>query len=74
MYGSDICKPLLLVAGEVFGRVFLYRRAVCIANKINESAIKYENRTLEITLLCPCVKSTNKCIGQNRLPPKRSVP
>ena len=67
MYGNDICKPLPLVAGNVFVRVFLDCLAVHIANIINESAIRSGRCTVEITMLCNCVKSKNKSIEQNRV-------
>ena len=47
--------------------MFLDRLAVSFANTINatQGAFRYERRTGEITIVCPCVKPKNKVIEQN---------
>ena len=49
VYANDICKPLPLVAGKIFVRVFFDGLSVRIAT---ESAFSYERCTEEISILC----------------------
>ena len=75
MYGNYIFKPLPLVAGRVFVRVFLDRLAVHIANMINatQSAFTYERRTEEITSN-PRIKVSNKTVYAVVIDSHKNVP